>query len=164
MIVVLLVGALALMGCNNNMKKEEDKAPLPPTLGYPRVAPAPTPTATSEPAPGASARVAAREPTRVPRRVPMQVPARVPMQVPAREPLQVPPRVPAPVPARVPVQVPVQTDAVASGKTYILKRGDTLSKIARERYGDIRYLRNLINANPGIDHSNVHPGQKINLP
>jgi len=80
------------------------------------------------------------------------------MQVPARVPAQ------APVQVQVPERVSVQTDVVASGKVYILKKGDTLSKIARERFGDIRYLRNLIDANPGIDHSNVHPGQKINLP
>jgi nucleoid-associated protein YgaU len=119
MTVFMLVGAVTLIGCNNNMKKGDDKAPPPPTLAHPRLAPAPIPMATVSP---------------------------------------------TPEPALAPAPVPVPTDVVAGGKGYILKKGDTLSKIAREQFGGLNHLRDLINANPGIDPNKIHPGQKINLP
>ena len=112
MTVVLLVGALTLIGCNN-MRKGDDKAPPPPTLEHPRLARAPAP---------------------------------------------------APIPVATASPAPVPKDVVAGGKVYFLKKGDTLSKIAREQLGGLNRLRDLINANPGIDPNKVHPGEKINLP
>ena len=107
--VVLLVGALTLIGCTTNkLKKGDAMAPPPPTL---EPAPAPIPRTTVLPAPA-----------------------------------------------------PVPTDVVAGGKVYVLKEGDTFSKIAREQFGGLNRLRDLINANPGIDPNKIHPGQKINLP
>lgn len=112
MAAVLLVGALTLIGCNNNMKKD-DKAPPPPTLERPRLVPAPAPAA---------------------------------------------------IPISTVSPAPVLTDVVAGGKVYVLKQGDTFSKIAREQLGGLNHLRDLINANPGIDPDKIHLGQKINLP
>ncbi len=111
-IVVLLVGTLTLIGCNN-MKKDDDKAPPPPTMERPRLARAPAPV---------------------------------------------------PIPLATVSPAPVPTDVVAGGKVYLLKKGDTLSNIAREQLGGISHLRDLINANPDIDPNTIHPGQKINLP
>jgi nucleoid-associated protein YgaU len=129
MTVVLLIGALTLISCSNNIKKEADKAPLPPTLESPRPAPAPIPVATVSP-------------------------------MPKPEPVPAPRSAPEPEPE--PAPAPEARDA--GGRVYVLKQGDTFSKIAREQFGDIRYLRDLINANPGIDPNRIHPGQKINLP
>jgi nucleoid-associated protein YgaU len=73
---------------------------------------------------------------------------------------------PAPIPRATvsPVPAPVPTDVVARGQVYVLKEGDTFSNIAREQFGGLHRLRDLINANPGIDPNKIHPGQKINLP
>jgi LysM repeat protein len=131
MTVVLLAGALTLIGCNN-MQKDGDRAPPPPTLQHTQVArapaPAPRPMATVSPMPAASVS-------------------------------PVPAATVSPVPA-----APVPTDVVAGGKVYVLKKGDTLARIAREQLGGLSNMHDLINANPGIDPNTVYPGQEINLP
>jgi LysM repeat protein len=116
MTVLVLAGALAMTGCDNNKTKNNPaKAPPPPPME-----PAPL-TSTPTPAPVAVE--------------------------------------PAPVSA-----APVSNGSSASGHTYTVKPGDTLSKIAREQLGGINHLGALKAANPGIDVNKLKPGQKINLP
>ena len=63
---------------------------------------------------------------------------------------------------------PVTTVATATptitGNTYTIKKGDTLFKIARAKYGDASAVRKIKEANPGLDADHVKVGQKINLP
>lgn len=157
--LVVLVAMLALIACSNNKKKEESPAPPPPTLGQLRPAPAPLPAATVSPKP-----VAAQAPRSTVSRayppIPMSIfsSARTPDAAPVPEPAT------TPAPARAPASASAPAYVAGSGKVYILKKGDTLAKIAREHLGDITHLRKLINANPGIDHNHVYPGQAINLP
>lgn len=66
---------------------------------------------------------------------------------------------PAPAPAPEPVTLPS-----SGARTYTVKKGDTLSKIAREQLGGINQLGPLIRANPGINKDVIKPGQVINLP
>ena len=54
-----------------------------------------------------------------------------------------------------------------SGKTYVVKSGDSLSKIAKDALGDAKRWpeiyelnKELIGDNPNI----IHPGQKLSLP
>lgn len=112
MTVAVLVGTLALVGCNKKPKEDVAKAapPPPPLEAAPAPAPAPS-TVVVAPAP-------------------------------------------APAPA----------EAMATGKVYIVKAGDTLSKIAREQLGGINHLGALKAANPGINFDRLKVGQKINLP
>ena len=70
-----------------------------------------------------------------------------------------PPPAPVPAPAPEPVAVPS-----SGAHTYTVKKGDTLSKIAREQLGGINQLGPLIRANPGINKDVIKPGQVINLP
>jgi LysM repeat protein len=77
-----------------------------------------------------------------------------------------------PVPPSPPIVVePVPATPVApappppsSSHTYTVKKGDTMSKIAREQLGGISQLGALIRANPGIDKDHIKPGQVLNLP
>jgi len=77
----------------------------------------------------------------------------MPMTAPPPAPIvtEAPPPPPAPIPS-------------SNGKCYVVKKGDTLSKIAREQLGGINHLRALIDANPGIDPNKIKVGQVINLP
>lgn len=49
----------------------------------------------------------------------------------------------------------------ASGTNYIIAQGDTFAKIARTLHTTVRAL---VDANPGIEPTKLHVGQKINLP
>ena len=87
---------------------------------------------------------------------------------------------PAPAPAPVVVAQPAVSDAptpvaaaapapeaaipAITGNTYVVKKGDSLSKIARAKYGNTSAIKKIKDANPGIDANNIKPGQKINLP
>jgi nucleoid-associated protein YgaU len=53
-----------------------------------------------------------------------------------------------------------------SGKTYTVKAGDTLSKIAREHLGDGNAYMKIFNANKDqlTDPDNIKPGQVLKLP
>jgi nucleoid-associated protein YgaU len=64
--------------------------------------------------------------------------------------------VPAPAPAAV----------GTSGKTYTVKSGDTLSKIAREHLGDGNAYMKIFNANKDqlTDPDKIKPGQVLKLP
>ena len=52
----------------------------------------------------------------------------------------------------------------ASGGTYTVQKGDTLYKIARERYGDGKQWQKIASANPGLTPSALKVGQKITIP
>jgi nucleoid-associated protein YgaU len=84
-----------------------------------------------------------------------------------------PPVVVQPAPQVQPVisdSSPVVTTAAATptpaitGNVYTVQKGDTLSKIARAKYGDLSAVRKIKEANPGINPDQLKPGQKINLP
>ena len=53
-----------------------------------------------------------------------------------------------------------------SGKTYTVKPGDTLSKIAREHLGDGNAFMKIFNANKDVltDPDKIKPGQVLKLP
>ena len=54
----------------------------------------------------------------------------------------------------------------ASGRTYTVKSGDTLSAIAREHYGDANKYNEIFEANRHIltDADEIKPGQTLNIP
>jgi 5'-nucleotidase/UDP-sugar diphosphatase len=51
-----------------------------------------------------------------------------------------------------------------TGKTYVVKKGDTLWAIAQRTYGDGKQYRKIVAANPNIKGDRVMTGQKIVLP
>ena len=65
----------------------------------------------------------------------------------------------------VPQPVAVGTSG-ASGRTYTVKPGDTLSKIAKEHLGDANAYMKIFNANKDqlSDPDKIKPGQVLNLP
>jgi len=54
--------------------------------------------------------------------------------------------------------------ASAGANAYTVQKGDTLSKIARSKYGEVTAVRKIKEANPGVDYNNIKPGQKLMLP
>jgi 5'-nucleotidase len=54
--------------------------------------------------------------------------------------------------------------APVAGKTYIVKKGDTLWGIAQRTYGDGKQYKKIAAANPTIKGNQVNVGQKIVLP
>ncbi len=56
--------------------------------------------------------------------------------------------------------------AQVSGRTYTVQPGDTLSKIAREMYGDPNAYNKIFNANRDqlSDPNRIKPGQKLVIP
>ncbi len=51
-----------------------------------------------------------------------------------------------------------------AGKTYVVKKGDTLWAIAQRTYGDGKQYHKIVAANPSIKGDRVIAGQKIVLP
>lgn len=51
-------------------------------------------------------------------------------------------------------------------QTYVVQKGDTLSKIADEYYGDARLYTKIFEANRDIlkDPDKIKPGQKLRIP
>ena len=66
----------------------------------------------------------------------------------------------------VPTAAAVGTSGQAAGKTYTVKAGDTLSKIAREHLGDGNAYMKIFNANQDqlTDPDKIKPGQVLKLP
>lgn len=56
--------------------------------------------------------------------------------------------------------------APSEGKVYTIVKGDTLSKIAKEEYGDAKLWRKIYDHNKDIikDPDKIFPGQTISLP
>ena len=65
----------------------------------------------------------------------------------------------------VPQAQPVGTSG-AGGRTYTVKAGDTLSKIAKEHFGDANAYHKIFDANRDIlsDPDKIKPGQVLKLP
>lgn len=61
---------------------------------------------------------------------------------------------------------PAPQTAQTPGRTYTVKSGDTLSKIAREFYGDANAYMTIFNANRDQlgDPDKIFPGQKLVIP
>jgi nucleoid-associated protein YgaU len=74
----------------------------------------------------------------------------------------------APVAIAQPVEpAPAYTAApapVAAGSTYTVQKGDSLYKIARERYGDAKQWQKIAAANPGLNPNSLKVGQKLVMP
>lgn len=69
-------------------------------------------------------------------------------------------------PAAAAPQSPAETlePAPVGGKSYTVKKGDTLWNIATRTYGDGKQYRKIVAANPSIKGDKVSVGQKIVLP
>ncbi len=52
----------------------------------------------------------------------------------------------------------------AAGKTYTVKEGDTFLSIAKSVYGEGRFYKQLMKANPQIEPSHMRPGMTLALP
>jgi nucleoid-associated protein YgaU len=73
---------------------------------------------------------------------------------------------PAPAPAAAPayVEQPEYTAPRATGRTYRIKPGDTLMKIARQEYNDASAWRRIADANSITNPDRILVGQEIVLP
>jgi nucleoid-associated protein YgaU len=58
------------------------------------------------------------------------------------------------------------SSSTASEKSYEVKAGDTLSKIAKQEYGDANQWKRIFDANKDIlkDPDKIYPGQMLKLP
>ena len=58
------------------------------------------------------------------------------------------------------------TSTGSSGKTYVVVKGDSLSKIAQREYGDAQQWRKIFEANRDVikDPDLIYPGQSLKLP
>lgn len=56
--------------------------------------------------------------------------------------------------------------AARSSNTYVVQHGDTLSKIAKEHYGDAKRYMEIFNANRDklSDPDKIYPGQELVIP
>jgi nucleoid-associated protein YgaU len=56
--------------------------------------------------------------------------------------------------------------SIESGQMYVVKPGDSLSKIAQQVYGNMNDWRKIYDANRDIvkDPDLIHPGQTLRLP
>jgi len=67
----------------------------------------------------------------------------------------------------VPLAQPVGTSGSGAGaRTYTVKSGDTLSKIAKEHFGDANAYRKIFDANTDqlSDPDKIKPGQVLKIP
>jgi nucleoid-associated protein YgaU len=58
------------------------------------------------------------------------------------------------------------TPATPQQKTYVVQKGDSLSKIAKHEYGNANEWRKIFEANRDIikDPDLIHPGQTLKIP
>ena len=59
---------------------------------------------------------------------------------------------------------PAAFTPAAGGSSYTVQKGDTLYKIARDRYGDGKQWQKIAAANPGLSPGSLKAGQKIAIP
>ena len=67
----------------------------------------------------------------------------------------------------IPVAEQPATPAAFGGTgagNYTVQKGDTLYKIARDRYGDGKQWQRIASANPGLSPATLKVGQKIAIP
>ena len=71
----------------------------------------------------------------------------------------------APAPAPAPT-TPIGTTGTSSSRTYVVVKGDSLSKIAKREYGDAAKWRRIYEANQDIikDPDLIYPGQTLKIP
>lgn len=76
-----------------------------------------------------------------------------------------------PVAAAQPVEAAPQSTpaaftgaAATAGGKYTVQKGDTLFRIAKEKYGDGKQWTRIAQANPGLSPSTLKVGQKIVIP
>ncbi len=53
---------------------------------------------------------------------------------------------------------------VSENKVYVIKAGDTLSRIAQEQMGSFRLLSDLLKANPEVDPNHITIGYALKIP
>ena len=81
---------------------------------------------------------------------------------PVQQPIQ--PVVIAPSAAAEPVTAAASATPASAKGSYTVQKGDTLYKIARDRYGDGKQWQRIASANPGLSPSTLKVGQKIAIP
>ena len=61
---------------------------------------------------------------------------------------------------------PAPTGTIGSGETYVVVKGDSLSKIAEREYGDANRWRTIYEANTDVinDPDLIYPGQELKIP
>ena len=61
---------------------------------------------------------------------------------------------------------PVPTGTIGSAETYVVVKGDSLSKIAEREYGDANRWRTIYEANKDVidDPDLIYPGQELKIP
>ena len=61
---------------------------------------------------------------------------------------------------------PTPSTQPSTGRTYVVEKGDSLSKIAKAEYGDANKWRQIYEANRDIikDPDLIYPGQTLRLP
>src|SRR2546429_135426 len=80
-----------------------------------------------------------------------------------------PPPPPGATPRRPPAgppapRSPLGAPAAAAPKEHKMAQGETFSSIALSLYGDARYAREIVKANPTLEPSRVRAGTVIKLP
>ena len=65
-----------------------------------------------------------------------------------------------------PPPTPPPASTVGAGKTYVVVKGDSLSKIAKREYGDANKWRTIHEANKDVisDPDLIYPGQELKIP
>jgi 5'-nucleotidase / UDP-sugar diphosphatase len=69
-----------------------------------------------------------------------------------------------PAPQATAADVSYSSTPTAGATTYVVQRGDTLYKIAREHYGDGKTWPKIAAANPNVTGTLIIPGEKLVLP
>lgn len=88
-----------------------------------------------------------------------------PAPTPAFEPEPAPADAPADQFAQAQQAPPAPQAAPAGqGRTYTVRDGDTLWSIAESNYGDGQMWRDIVDANPDLNHDELRVGQEITLP
>jgi nucleoid-associated protein YgaU len=61
---------------------------------------------------------------------------------------------------------PQPTGTIGSARTYVVVKGDSLSKIAKREYGDANKWRAIYEANKDLinDPDLIYPGQELKIP
>lgn len=136
LIPVVVVGLLLTVGCAKTKKAEPQPMAAPPTEYAPPPAPVPAP-----------------EPAYTP--------------IPQAEPTIVTPAPTAPAPVQTVQPAPTVRTAPApktstSSKVYVVKKGDTLSEIAKANKTTVKQIMTL---NPSIKKADmIYSGQKLKMP
>jgi nucleoid-associated protein YgaU len=72
---------------------------------------------------------------------------------------------PAPTSVATPAgDATVTQTSSASAANYTVKKGDTLYRIAKDRYGDGKQWQKIASANPGVSASTLRVGQTLVIP